>query len=504
MLFASTLKLPLYSDISSLDPRVGSESTNNTFLGQIYESLFKYDSEGNVVPALCEKWDVSEDGLTYTFYLRDSQWSDGSPCTAYDFEHTWKKSCNPKYVERATYTMYPIKNAKRAVLRECGLDEMGVKALDSKTLRVDLEFPSNYLFKACCAFVNYKPISKKMDLENPDWAKNWKKFLVTNGAFKLKEWKQNNEIILEKNPKYWDKDAVKLDGVHFYIITDPNTTWSMFQKGDLDWVGELLCAIPQDALNPKEISKLLKTETNTVDWCCINTTKFPFNNKNFRKAIAYAMNRKEISDHLFYLGNKNPTTSFINGSVTLKPHEYFEDGNEELAKKYFQKALKETGKSPKDFAFTYSYRSGFPHIGEILQEKMRLIFNIPVELEQKEWNVYFAEARAGNFQICEMLWYSNIPDPFFYLSVFERASEPLNIPRWESPVYQYLFNKGCYCNDPDRKKMYYQLAEEHMIDEMPLIPLFQKIATYQTNPKLKGYYFSPGFYIDFKHAYFED
>ena len=501
--FAKDLQLPLFSEIASLDPRIGSEKTNNVVIGCLYESLFRYNPDGEIIPALCKNWKVSTDGLKYTFYLKDSVWSDGSPCTAYDFEYAWKKCVDPQFVERATYVMYPIKNAQASVLGKVSLDDVGVKALDKNTLELHLEYPTDYIFHACAAHSNYKPIPKHHDEQDPKRLKGARKNVITNGPFELKKWNSNDKIILEKSLNYWDKENVYFGSIIFNIIESSNTAVLLFEKGKLDWVGEPLIVVEDDHISGGRRKAFKSVDVDMVDYLSINTKAYPFDNLNFRKAIAYAVDRKEIADNLFAKNTKIATTSLLNGSVSVKDGEYF-TYSEEKAKKHLSTALKEMGVSAEDLNIEYCVRSGYEKQAIFLQEQFKKILGLKVGIRTKEWNSHFSDMRNGNYQIGEISLTSYIPGPEFYLFSFIEANAPLNLSNWENIVFNDLFYRAKVSEDICKKRKYYQLAECLFIENFPIIPVTQRIAKYKTNSKLKGYYFSPGFYLDLKNAYFDD
>ncbi len=179
------------------------------------------DVYGELKPALAERYEVSDDGIRYIFYLRESFWSDGKPLTAYDFERSWKSALSPSLATRSSEEFFILKNGKAAYQRHASLDEVGVKALDEKRLQVDLEHSAPYFFKLL-AHTLFSPVSDPFDPT------------ISNGPFQLKKRKQFDQIAIAKNPFYWDKSKVKLDTINVYVINDTQTTLNLFEKGQID------------------------------------------------------------------------------------------------------------------------------------------------------------------------------------------------------------------------------------------------------------------------------
>jgi len=202
------VNISFYCPIRSLDPRICNEIPSCHVINMMYEGLMHLDLEGNPTFGVAESVDISDDQLTYTFHLRESNWSNGDPVTAYDFEYAWKKSVDPRHAKTGAYTFYTIKNVSDCLEKKVSVEEVGVHALDERTLQVELEHPAPYfLFLTTCS--TYSPINKKHDQEHPEWANKVEELFVCNGPFKPKKWKKSFEMLLEKNEAYWDAGGGK-------------------------------------------------------------------------------------------------------------------------------------------------------------------------------------------------------------------------------------------------------------------------------------------------------
>ena len=231
----------------ALHPGMAQGTHDSWILEHAFEGLTKKTPEGEIVEGMAEKWDISDDGLTWTFHLKDGmKWSNGDPVTADDFEYAWKYVLNPETASEYAYQLYYLAGAEEynSSEDEAGYAELeekvGVQAKDEKTLEITLAEATPY-FLDLTSFYTYYPINKKVQEANPDWSLEAESY-VSNGAFKLTEWKHKESMKLERNENYYDKDKIKLDEVQFVIIDNEDTAWQMYQADELD----LAYPLPQD------------------------------------------------------------------------------------------------------------------------------------------------------------------------------------------------------------------------------------------------------------------
>ncbi|TGV10835.1 peptide ABC transporter substrate-binding protein, partial [Mesorhizobium sp. M00.F.Ca.ET.186.01.1.1] len=275
----------LTSEPSTADPGLAKDATSGAVVRATFDGLTRLDKDAKPMNSVASDVKISDDKRVYTFTIRDSKWSNGDPVTAHDFEYAWKRVLNPKLGAEYAYQLYYIKNAEKVHTGKAQATELGVKALDDKTLEVTLENPTPF-FLELTAFYTYYPVDKKVAEANPNWA-NEAATHVSNGPFKMTGWEHKSKIVLEKNENYWDKDAVKLDRIEFAMIEDDNTALSMFDNNELDWAGQPLGGLPTDAIpSLKEAGKLVVHPKATMYWYKINTTKGPLKNAKIRKALA--------------------------------------------------------------------------------------------------------------------------------------------------------------------------------------------------------------------------
>ncbi|HHU07721.1 MAG TPA: peptide ABC transporter substrate-binding protein, partial [Clostridiaceae bacterium] len=287
------LTFAVLDDPDSLDPNF----TLNTFGGCLfftaYETLLKYDTKNNLVNGAAEDYKVSDDGLVYTFTLRDNaKWSDGSPLTAEDFVFAWKRVLDPKFASAAAHMMHPyIKNGSLAYRGEEGktLDDVGLKAVSDKVLEVTLENPCSF-FPALVATWNYSPVCKAVVEANPDWARDVKNY-VSNGPFKLVDYKLSEGLYLVKNENYWNADNVKLETLNFKIMQDLNTALAAYEKGEIEGMLRVPAADLPTLRSRPDFHNM--PQFGNTYWL-INTTSKGLDNKLVRKALNLAVDRTSL------------------------------------------------------------------------------------------------------------------------------------------------------------------------------------------------------------------
>ncbi|NBI31290.1 peptide ABC transporter substrate-binding protein, partial [Chengkuizengella marina] len=396
------LRVNFHSEPPTLDPGLASDSTSGTIIRAVFDGLTRLNPETNEYePSAAEDVQVSDDLLTYTFTIRDHSWTNGDPVTAHDFEYAWKRALDPATAADYAYQLYYLKNGADANAGDVSLDEVGVRALDDKTLEVTLENPTPY-FLELTAFYTYMPVNKSIVEANENWANDATDLYATNGPFKLTKWEHGSEVELVKNEDYWNVDAVKLQTINFSMVEDESTELAMYEAGDLDWAGAPFSSLPTDAMAPlKESGDLITQEIAGVYWYKFNTEIAPFDNEKMRKAFSYAINRQEIIDYVAQ-GNQKPALGAVPLSMPLNPDGYFDPTVEE-AQKLFDEALAEMGLSSADelppIVLNFNTSEGHQKIAQAIQEQWNQAFGIQVTLENVEWGVYIDKLHEGDYQI---------------------------------------------------------------------------------------------------------
>ncbi|TZE82874.1 peptide ABC transporter substrate-binding protein [Calorimonas adulescens] len=499
----------LQTEPRSVDPAKNTAIDGGTVIYHVFEGLTRLDKNNKAEPAVAEKWDVSSDGLTYTFHLRDGvKWSDGKPVTAKDFEYAWKRVLNPDTGSEYAYQLYYIKNGEKYNKGEAKAEDVGVVAKDDKTLELTLESPTPYILELL-AFFTYMPVRQDIVEKDPDgWAQNPETY-IGNGAFVMKEWNHNDSIVFEKNPNYWDAGRIKPDKLTFVMINDASTELAAFDNNQIDF-GDNPPA--NDFPRLREDGVLHIDPSLATYGYVFNTKKAPFDNPKVRKAFSLAIDRKAIVETPPQVGQK-PAGGWVppglpDADATKDFREIggdYYDVNKasvEEAQKLLAEAGYPGGKGLPEITLLYNTSEGHKQIAEMLQEMWKKNLGVEVKLANEEWQVFLDDRANGNYQIARLGWFADYIDPMTFLDMFTTGSGN-NDSGWSNKEYDDLIDKAKRTTNAAERMQYMHQAENILMDEMVVIPIYFYVNSYIVKPNLKGYHVDPLGYTYFHEAYKE-
>lgn len=501
-----TLRINIGSDPKTLDPRKVRDLTDVTLIHMLFEGLTRISKTGKIEMALAHDVQVSDDGTQYVFHLRKSFWSNGDPLTSLDFTESWKSILDPQFPTDMAYQLYVIKNARLAKLGEVGLDKICVQAPDPYTLVVDLEQPIPY-FLELVSMPSFYPIPHRTAMANPDWAVK-SELYISNGPFVLESWKNADHIRIVKNNKYWESKKVNLEGIDLFMISG-DTEVRMFEEGKLDWAGSPLSTIPIDAVRHLKTTKKLHVNpfsatyfyrVNTAE--TIQGKKNPLKHPLFRKALALSMDRKSITEHILQ-GGHLPAQSLVPPEMGLSEKGYFHDDHAEKARAFLTDALLEldlTRETLESITISYSSSDRNASIAQAIQKQWETVLGIKVELESVEPKIYYKRVSKKEFQLAAGSWTADFNDPINFLEVFKFKDASTNNTNWESAKYIDLLNRSALCMNSEERKGLLRDAEQILMEQMPIIPVFHFALNYLQCDRLQDVALSPLGQIDFRWA----
>lgn len=500
-----TLNVNLPEEPATMDPRKGGDVYSSSMHFLLFEGLTKITPTSSGAPAIAYKIDISEDKLTYTFHLRDSLWSDKTPITAYDFEYSWKSMLDPNFPSPSAILLYPILNAEEGKKGTLPLDAVGIHSVDEKTLVVTLKSPTPY-FLNITSFCALFPVAKHNAEKHPNWSEELSPTFISNGPYKLTKWKHHNEIVLEKNPDYWNKEDIDLKRIHISLIDNENTALEMFENKELDILGSPFTSISIDAsdvLNHKNV--LTAYPIGKTLSCYFNVQKPILNNKFIRKALSLAIDREAIVATVGILEDipavncvppvlkKGKNISFIN-SVDIV-----------MAKYYFEQGLKELNIKAEDFSqltMIYPSKDIFCKITQALQDQWQKHLGISIKLQSMDYKSFLTTIRKGDFDICQCQWIAQYDDPMNILDRFKTSSDPKNNSKWENQDYINLLNASAFLSGKEREEVL-DLAEAILMEEMPVAPIMHSSSVRMVQPYVKGIQTSSIGQVHLHKIYFE-
>ena len=480
-------RFSMSEDIATLDPRKARGLNAMNIVRLIYDGLMRLENDGKVGLSLAEEISVSPDQKTYTFRLKDTKWSNEDPVLASDFEYSWKSCLKSDMSSPHAYQFFVIKNAKRAFDNVASLDEVGIRAEDARTLVVELENPTPY-FLQLVASAPYFPINQKWQQEHPDNKVDDKFVCVSNGAFVLSDWKPHFEIVLKKNPFYWQQNDVKLERARFSVLDD-YTSLTLFEKNELDWTGSPTSIIPPDAIaSLKKEGKVHFVPAAGTQFLRVNIENAPLNNVNFRQALLLASNRQAIVDHIMQ-SSQQVAASFVPPCMGLSQNSYFATYDLNQAKELFQKALSEMGIEKKDLPpISLSFVAGdrMQKIAQSLQQDWKQAFDIDVQMQGTEAKTFYENIFNKNYQLAAGTWFADFYDPISFLSVFQYRENGTNNTGWNNNEYTKLLEKSSFQKNQERRYAMLDEAQSILMKELPILPLFHFNFSYLQSDELQG------------------
>ena len=491
----NVLRINLKAEPASLDPRRARDLQSMTLARMFFEGLTRINLKDQPELALAEKVDISPDGKVYTFTLRSATWTTGDRVTAQDFVYAWTKSLEPHFPADQAFQLYVIKNAKAAKEGKVSLDQIGVKALNEKTLQVELQNPTPY-FLELTALPIYFPFSSKAD-QKTDLKK-----IIGNGPFVLKDWRHNDLLSVVKNSAYWDASHVKLKEIHLMMVPE-DTELKMFEKGELDWAGSPLSILPVGSLAElKKTEKLHVKPFLATYFFRTNVEAEVFQHPLMRKAFAEALNRSEIVEHVTQ-GGQLPATGLLPPSLRGKENGALVDADIKTAQQDFEKALEMLEMKREELpSISLMYVTGERNhlIAQTVQEQWRQALQVNVELQPVERKVFFDRLSKKNFQLAAGDWTADYNDGINFLEIFKFKAGGSNNTAWESLQYRELLDRAAETAEAQERQHLFVQSENILMQEMPIIPLFHYTMLYLSNDKVKDVVLSNLGSIDFKWA----
>lgn len=507
----SELNVSVTAEPTTLDNQGGVDVSNAQHKGTMFEGLITIVND-KAVPGVAESWDISLDGLEYTFHLRDNaRWWDGEPVTAKDFEYAFKRLVDPdgpngNYAWQGDY----IKNGKEVRNRELPLDEYGVKALDDHTFKFELIYRMPYFMDILQASSFYPTRKDYVEKYGNEYASSPDK-IMGNGPFRLKEWKHEEQLIYEKNEHYWNAENVQMERINAYIITDEQTSMNMFERGELD----VLDRVPKEKIpDYMEQGLGIPMEGATGWWLIYNVTgergeqsRF-LDNVNFRKAFSYAIDRTQFTDVVRGDGSTplsriNANTLALNDTTWGEkyPSDVYKISSEpEKAKECFDKAMEELGSEPSDlphFTLLIDDRDYCKLAAEVIQNLFKTTFGVSIEINTVTYKSRVESEHSGDYDMCLSTWAPDYNDAMSNLACFKSGDGyNLYFGGYNNPEYDELIEKANTTDDmEERGELMYQ-CESMLLRDVPVVPIFKSGTVWAVQKGITDVYRSPFGSID--------
>lgn len=506
--------MPADAQLSTMDLSKSTALATFNTLNNTNEGLYRLGKNSKAEPGMATKETVSKDGLTYTFNIRkNTKWSNGDALTAADFVYSWKRTVNPKTGSQYGYLFSGIKNADAIMNNKMAASNLGIKALGKYKLQITLEKQIPY-FKLLLGFPVFYPQDQKV-VEK--WGSQYgtrSNRLVYNGPFKLTGWNgTGNTWKLVKNNNYWDKKSVKLSAVNYQVVKDNQTGLNQYNQKKLTGIN----LSGQQAKNLKHNSDYVERMTSSCYYLSLNQKMKLFKNKKIRQAFSMAVNRNTLVNKVLNDGSIN-TGSFVSKDLAVNPKtgkDFTEDAtipstikyNPTKAKQLWREGLKELGMSGTiKLTLLAGDEDSTKQVTQYLQSNLEK--NLPglkiTNNNLPSANV-LAKQAAHSFQITLSDWFADFSDPITFLNILTTGNSS-NQPQWSNKEYDKLIKASSTtdANNPEARWNDMVKAQNVLLDDAGIAPLYQSAAPWLMSSKLKGLvYNTAGANYNFKTAYFK-
>jgi oligopeptide transport system substrate-binding protein len=496
---AVTLNLGNGGEPGSLDPHKVSGDWENRVVGEYLEGLVAEDANAEPIPGQAESWTVSDDGLTYTFKLRaDAMWSDGKPVVAQNFVDAFQRLFDPKTAAQYAYLQYPIKNSSKIANGDItDFNELGVKAIDDKTLEIDLEAPTPYFIEALTHYTAF-PIRKDVIDEFGDqWTQP--EHIVGNGPYKITEWIPGSYIKGVKSDTYYGKDDLKIDEIVWHNTEDLTAALNRYRAGELD----IMTDFPADQyqfLQDNYAGQAHVAPFLGIYYYVLNQSKPPLDDVNIRKALSLSVLRDVIGPDVLGTGELPAYGWVPPGTGNYDGEQYLPDWSEEPYDQRVEEAKKlmaDAGYTPdKPLKLTLRYNTNENHqrIAVAIADMWKQI-GVDVELFNAETAVHYDALQSGDFQVGRAGWLLDYNDPSNTLDLLRTGTKQSdgtvnwgnNYGRYSNPEYDDLMAKASTELDLTKRAGLMHEAEKLAMDQFAAIPIYWYVSKNVVSPKIQGF-----------------
>lgn len=485
-----TIHIGNLSEPADLDPQLITSITDAQIVICLMEGLTAMDpKDAHPVPGVAERWEHSEDKLTWTFHLRsDARWSNGDPVTAHDFAYSYRRMLSPALASEYASLLYCLRGAEAYNTGKLGdFAEVGVRAVDDRTLALTLHTPVAYL-PALVMHQAFHPVHQatiekfgKIDERGTRWTRAGN--YVGNGPFTLAAWEPNQLIRLAKNETYWDRDAVRLKEVNFYPIEDRVTEEASFRAGQL----HVTATIPPDKIEvyKRDQPHLLRQEaTLATFYLTYNTTKPPLNDARVRRALSLVIDRTALCEKVLRGGRVPAYTLTPPGIAGYESAPYFKEDVAEAKRLLADAGFPDGAGFPR--LELLMAKGGSSQTPEAMQQMWRTHLNVDVAIVLQEGRVFMDSLRTRAYDLAPAGWVGDYLDPSTFLDLF-RTGNGNNHTGWSSSAYDKLVADALKAGDDAVRYPLYRQAEELLMRDMPIGPLFYNRRNYLVLPSVKGW-----------------
>ena len=479
-------------DPDTIDPALNTAIDGGVLIVHAFEGLYALDQDGVPQPAQAESYTLSEDGLTYTFTLREGlKWSDGTPLTAQDFVYSWSRAVDPQTAADYSYIFECVDGYADG--------KLNVSAPDDRTLVVKLVAPTTY-FLELTAFPAYMPVQQAtVEANGEQWALSPETY-IGNGPYKISEWQRGSHITMVQNENYWNVEALGPQSIRFNLVEDDVAQLSAYQTGDVLFIE----AVPNDEIDAlKDSSDYYVMDQIGTYYISFNVQRAPLDNPKVRQALTLALDRDWICVNIgktgqipaggfvpYALSDADPSQSFreVGGNYYDPSFEAFED-NLAQAKEILAEAGYPNGEGLPAIEYVYNEGTANQQIGEVLQNMWGEL-GVKVELFSQEWATFLNTRKSGDYSVARNAWLGDYNDPISFLDIWITGGGN-NDAQWSNPQYDQLITEIKSTGDQAARMEKMHQAEDILFEEWVLAPIYFYTDMYLQSPAVENIWASP-------------
>lgn len=487
---AKVLHVGNSSEPLTLDPHGASGTWENNIIGAMFMGLTTEDINAEPIPGMAESWTTSEDGLVWTFKLRDATWSDGVPVTAQDFEFAFRRILDPKTAAKYAAILYDIKNAPEVNEGKLPLDQLGVRAIDAKTFEITLSHPAPYLPTMLMHYTSFPVPKHVVEKFGKDWIRP--ENIQVNGSYKLIEWQTNNFVKVRKNDRFFDAANVCINEIFYYPTNDVNAAERRVRNGELDINND----IPGQKVEflKEQLPGYVRIAPYMGTWYAIaNTTDARFKDARVRQALNMAIDRDFITKEVLRAGQV-PTFAFVppgmanyKGGATVG----WASMPVEQRRVEARKLLEAAGFGPNNpLTFTYAHRNtgDNPRIAPAIQNDWQSIAPwVKVSLAPTDTQIHYDNLSQNNFEVADAAWIADFNDPINFLMLLDSQSGQLNYGRYVNTTFDGLLAQARQERDLSKRADLLLQAENKLLADSAVFPVYTYVSKNLVNPRVTGW-----------------
>lgn len=475
----------------TLDPQKARGVPAANILRDLYEGLVSEAPDGHLVPGVAERWSVSGDGLTYTFYLRpNARWSNGKPLTAQDFVYSLRRAVDPATGSVYAMILTPIAGADAIIHGEQPPNTLGVKALDAHTLRIHLMAPTAYFLQLLTHPISYPVYRPAVERYAGQFTQPGHS--VTDGAYRMRAWVPYSVISLERNPHYWNNARTRIDVVDYYPIDNAEAEFRRYQAGELDWT-ETVPTNELDRVRREMPAQLHISPAISTYYYGFNVTGPPFENKpKLRRALSMAIDREWIVKNVTR-GGEQPAYAWVPPKIKNYTSQTPEWAGWPRSRQIAEarRLYREAGYSaahPLDVEIRYNTSENHRKIAVVIARMWEDVLGVRTTLVNEEWKVFLHNREAKKItQVFRAGWVGDYDDASTFLDLL-LSDSGLNDEGYSNPQYDEPVRQAAREGNPVKRRALLERAERVMLRDQPVLPIYFYVNKHLIQPYVKGYH----------------